>query len=125
MITTFGRGLLRRACPKNSSIWAFSPLVSRSRQLQSTNQQQILLEEQHKDAEYRKKLKGQQGALLKTISPPESRHERLSIQKMKSAKEIIQYIKYNQFQHTSIYASAIKKCSELKESNAIKTIIDI
>ncbi|ETO03549.1 hypothetical protein RFI_33854, partial [Reticulomyxa filosa] len=76
--------------------------------------QQILLEEQHKDAEYRKKLKGQQGALLKTISPPESRHERLSIQKMKSAKEIIQYIKCNQFQHTSIYASAIKKCSELK-----------
>ncbi|ETO05117.1 pentatricopeptide (PPR) repeat-containing protein [Reticulomyxa filosa] len=105
-------------------IWNLVPYVP-IRQLHQRNSRQVALEEQHQKVRYMKKLQGQQGALLKAPPSPESHNERSLIQKMKSDKEILQYLKESPFQDIVIYAAAIKKCSELKYPNSIIRIIEI
>ncbi|ETN97767.1 hypothetical protein RFI_39759, partial [Reticulomyxa filosa] len=95
------------------------------RRLRQSNTRQVALDEQHQRTQRKKKLQGQQGALLKTTSSPESRHERSLIQKMESDKEIIQYLKESSSQDTSLYAAGIKRCSKLKSPNSIIRIIEI
>ncbi|ETO15301.1 hypothetical protein RFI_22063, partial [Reticulomyxa filosa] len=124
IITTFKRVGLRQRALNKRPIWNLIPYVL-IRQLRQPNTYQVALDEQHQRAQYIKKLKGQQGALSKTTSPPESRHERSLIQKMESDKEIIQYLKESSSQNTSLYAAAIKRCSELKCPNSIIRIIEI
>ncbi|ETN97755.1 hypothetical protein RFI_39771, partial [Reticulomyxa filosa] len=124
MITTLKRAGLRQGKPNKRPIWNLIPCVL-IRRLRQPNTHQVRLNEQHQRDQYKKKLKGQQGALLKTTSSPESRHERSLIQKMESDKEIIQYLKESSSQDTSLYAAAVKKCSELKCPNSIIRIIQI
>ncbi|ETO03405.1 pentatricopeptide (PPR) repeat-containing protein, partial [Reticulomyxa filosa] len=78
---------------------------------------QVALDEQHQRTQYKKKLKGQQGALSKTIPSPESQHERLLLQKMESDRHILQYLKESPSQDITIYSAA--------RPNSIIRIIEI
>ncbi|ETO05843.1 pentatricopeptide repeat-containing protein [Reticulomyxa filosa] len=124
MITTLKRTNLRQGALNKRPIWNIIPCVL-IRRLRQPNTYHVRLDEQHKMNQYKKKLKGQQGALSKTISSSESKYERSLIRKMASDKEIVQYLKESSSQDTSLYAAAIKRCSELKCPNSIIQIIEI
>ncbi|ETO01678.1 hypothetical protein RFI_35762, partial [Reticulomyxa filosa] len=100
-------------------------LNSKFKQLRQPNTYQVALDEQHQRTQYIKKLKGQQGALSKTIPSPESQYERSLLRNMESDKEIIQYLKESSSQNITLYAAAVKRCSELKYPNSIIRIIEI
>ncbi|ETO34300.1 pentatricopeptide (PPR) repeat-containing protein [Reticulomyxa filosa] len=124
IITTLRRASIRQKALNKRPNWNLVPyiLIRRFRQPDS---RQAALDEEHQMAQYKKKLKGQQGALLKTYLPLETQYERLLIQKMKFGTEILQYLKENSSQDTSLYAAAVKRCSELKCPNLIIRIIEI
>ncbi|ETO33949.1 hypothetical protein RFI_03147, partial [Reticulomyxa filosa] len=124
MITTFRRVGFRQGALNKRPIWNLVPYIL-VRRIRQPNTHRVALDEQHQMTQYKKKLKGQQGALSKTTSSPESRHERSLIRNMESDKEIIQYLKENSSQDITIYSAAVKKCSELKCPNSIIQIIDI
>ncbi|ETO02278.1 hypothetical protein RFI_35158, partial [Reticulomyxa filosa] len=124
MITTLKRAGITQGKLSKRPIWNLIPCVL-IRQLRQPNTHRVRLDEQHQMTQYMKKLKGQQGALSKVISSPETKYERSLLRNMESDKEIIQYLKESSSQNTSLYAAAIKRCSELKCSNSIIRIIEI
>ncbi|ETN97803.1 hypothetical protein RFI_39723, partial [Reticulomyxa filosa] len=124
MITTFRRACFRQKELNKRPIWNLIPCVL-SRRFHQLNTHQVKLNEQHQMTQYKKKLKGQQGALSKTTSSPESKNERSLLRNMESDKEIIQYLKEISSQDMSLYAAAVKRCSELKCPNSIIPIIQI
>ncbi|ETO12387.1 hypothetical protein RFI_24989, partial [Reticulomyxa filosa] len=124
MITTLRRSGLRQKELIKRPIWNIIPCVL-IRRLRQPNTYHARLDEQHQRTQYMKKLKGQKDALLKAKSSPESQYERSLIQKMESDKEIIRYLKESLSQDISLYAAAVKRCSELKYHNSIIQIIDI
>ncbi|ETO35001.1 hypothetical protein RFI_02073, partial [Reticulomyxa filosa] len=124
MITTLKKVGLRQGVLNKRPIWNITPCVL-SRRFRQPDTYQVILDEQHQRIQYKKRLKGQQGALLKTIPSPESQHERSLLQKMESDKEILQYLKKTSSQNITIYSVAVKRCSELKCPNSINQIIDI
>ncbi|ETO35144.1 hypothetical protein RFI_01931 [Reticulomyxa filosa] len=124
MITTMKRiSLTRRAINKFPS-WNLVPCVL-NRRLHQPNTRQIRLNEQHQMTQYKKKLKEQQGTLLKTTSSPKSQHERSLFRNMESDKEVLQYLKESSSQNIIIYSAAVKRCSELKYTNSLIQIIEI
>ncbi|ETO01138.1 hypothetical protein RFI_36300 [Reticulomyxa filosa] len=100
-----------------------TPIFLNSLRLKS--QHETRLEEEHKSNEIKKKLQGQKGALTKIKSPQQSQHERSLIKEMTTINEIIQFLRNTHSQDTSIYAAAIKRCSELKQPNAFHNIIQL
>ncbi|ETO05571.1 hypothetical protein RFI_31825 [Reticulomyxa filosa] len=124
MITTLKRTGLRCRTLNKLPIWNLVPYIL-IRQLRQSSSHQAALEEQYQKVQHMKKLQGQQGALSKTKSSPESQHERSLLRNMESDKEIIQYLKESSSQDTSLYAAAVKRCSELKCPNSIIRIIKI
>ncbi|ETO36188.1 hypothetical protein RFI_00875, partial [Reticulomyxa filosa] len=124
MSATFKRAGFRQKELNKRPIWNLVPYIL-IRRIRQSNTYQVAMDEQYQRTQYKKKLKGQQGALSKTIPSPESQYGRSLIQKMESNKEILQYLKESSSQDTSLYAAAVKKCSELKCPNSIIRIIEI
>ncbi|ETO03125.1 hypothetical protein RFI_34285, partial [Reticulomyxa filosa] len=124
MTVTLRRTGLRQGALSKRPIWSIIPCVL-IRQLCQYKAYQASLDEQHQMTQYKKKLQGQKGALSKAIPSPESRNERSLLQQMKSDKEIIQYLTKSLSQDITLYAAAVKRCSELKCPNSIVRIIEI
>ncbi|ETO24726.1 hypothetical protein RFI_12431 [Reticulomyxa filosa] len=70
----------------------------------------------------RKQVRGEASA--KTTPPPQSQHESL-IKQMTTADNVIKFLRKNRSQKTSTYTAAIKRCSELKQPNALYTIVQL
>ncbi|ETO15403.1 hypothetical protein RFI_21954, partial [Reticulomyxa filosa] len=93
--------------------------------LRQSGQYKVFLEQQHESDEFKKKLQGQKGALTKSIPSPQSHHERSLIKQMTTTNDIIQFVRNSYSQDLSIYAAAIKRCSELKQPNTFHNIIQL
>ncbi|ETO34961.1 hypothetical protein RFI_02110 [Reticulomyxa filosa] len=89
------------------------------------SQYDIFLEQQHEGNELKKKIQGRNGALVKTVPPPQSRNVRLLIKQMTTIDDIIEFLQNTPSQDTSVYTVAIKRCSELKQPNVFPQIIQL